>query len=79
MLNRNIFEKICSKVYQPNVDLFASRLNYQLKPFVSWLPDPDAFAIDAFTMNWQGWLIYCFPPFSLVQRCLRKLIDDQAE
>jgi hypothetical protein len=79
MLNRNIFDKICSKVYQPNVDLFASRLNYQLKPFISWLPDPDALAIDAFTMNWQGWLIYCFPPFSLVQRCLRKLIDDQAE
>jgi len=78
-LNKSVFQNICKKLYKPNIDLFASRLNYQVKPFISWTPDPEAFAIDAFTVNWKQWLIYAFPPFSLVQRCLRKLDGDVAE
>ena len=30
----------------PEIDLFASRLNYQLKPFVSYRPDPECFAVN---------------------------------
>lgn len=29
-------------------DLFASRLNFETKSYVSWFPDPDALAVDAF-------------------------------
>ena len=36
---------------KPNIDLLASRLNYKLKPFVANQPDPEAFAIDAFTLS----------------------------
>ena len=32
----------------PNIDLFASRINKQLEKYVSFKPDPDAFAVDAF-------------------------------
>lgn len=78
-LNRKIFQKISERVFTPNIDLFASRMNFQLKPFVSWMPDPEAFAVDAFTISWRRWLIYAFPPFSLVLRCLKKLEEDAAE
>ena len=30
------------------IDLFASRLNYHLKPYVAYKPDPEAHAINAF-------------------------------
>ena len=34
----------------PCRDLFASRLNKQLDRYVSWHPDPDAKAVDAFSL-----------------------------
>ena len=33
--------------------LFASPINYQVKPFVSYKPDPEAFAVSAFLLNWN--------------------------
>jgi hypothetical protein len=41
-----------------DIDLFATRLTHQLPRYVSWHPDPHAFATDAFTLNWgilKGW------------------------
>ena len=51
---------------EPDIDIFASRLNYQTLPCVSWRPDPQATAIDAFTLNWNYSLIYAFPSISLI-------------
>ena len=49
-----------------NIDLSSSRLNYKVKPFVAYQPDPEAFAIDAFSLSWESYILYVFPPFSLV-------------
>ena len=62
----------------PNIDLFATRLNRQLSQYVSWQPDPEAAHIDAFTLNWAETDNYLFPPFSLINRCVQKLTFDQA-
>ena len=59
--------------------MFASRLNKQVDKFVSWHPDPDAFAIDAFSVSWAEELIYAFPCFSLIERAVQKLRQDQGE
>ena len=56
-----------------DVDLFASRVNAQLKSYVSWRPDPDAMAVDAFTLDWSKFRAFCFPPFSLISRVLQTL------
>ena len=61
------------------VDMFASRLNAKLKKYVSFFPDHDAYAIDAFSMTWRNYLLYMFPPFSLIPRILQKIQADQAE
>jgi len=51
----------------PTIDLFASRINFQMKRYISYKPDPDAFAIDAFSINWGKECFLAFPPFSHYQ------------
>ena len=52
MLNQKFFTKIVSKFqFQPEVDLFASRLNAKLPAFVSYHPDPEAMHINAFSIS----------------------------
>ena len=63
----------------PQIDLFASRINCQIDCFVSFKPDPEAYAIDAFTLDWGACNFYAFPPFSLVSRLLNKIELDGAE
>jgi hypothetical protein len=63
-----------SKLWGPfQIDLFAGRVNAQLPRFVSWKPDPEAEATDAFAIPWTGMLTYMFPPFCLISRCLAKV------
>ena len=47
----------------PEIDLFASRINYQIKPFISYKPDPEAFAVNAFLLNWNRWFFMHFHHF----------------
>ena len=57
----------------PNVDLFASRLNFQLKPCVAYQPDPEAHAMNAFHISWKGYTFYAFPPLSVIWQVLQKI------
>jgi hypothetical protein len=78
-LDRQVFHQLCTKFGTPKIDMFASRLNCQVEKFVAWHPDPDAVAVDAFTLDWGQFDFYAFPPFCLLPRCLQKLTVDQAE
>lgn len=60
------------------MDLFASRTNAKCTQCISWKPDPDAVTVDAFTVSWNNTFFYAFPPFALILKCLRKIIDDNA-
>ena len=43
-LNKSLFRAAIKKLkVTPDIDLFASRLNYQIQPFVSYKPDPEAY------------------------------------
>ena len=69
-LDPTVFARL-NELWGPlEVDLFATRLTNQLPRFVSWRPDPEAEATDAFTQDWSQIRGYAFPPFSLVGRCL---------
>jgi len=39
-LNVDVFNNIVNILGIPTIDMFASQLNYQLSPYVSWLPHP---------------------------------------
>ena len=73
-----LFLKLQDVLGQPDIDLFASRTNCRVRPYVSWHPDPDCFAVDAFSLTWTHKLNYCFPPFSLVGRVVQKIREDDA-
>jgi len=78
MLNPLLFKKICDIAYTPEIDLFASRINKQIDKYVSWHPDPEATAIDAFSLTWDCSTLYMFPPFSIITRVTKKIREDQA-
>ncbi len=78
-LDSKVFLDICKVLGHANIDLFATRLNTQLPRYVSWLPDPGAEAVDAFTVDWGKELFYAFPPFCLIDKCLQKVNNDEAE
>ena len=70
MLNPVVFTKITLAYFVPKVDLFASRLNCQLHPFVSWKPELGAWAINAFSLD-KSYLL-CFPSIASWEDCWRK-------
>ena len=45
---------------------------------MSFKPDPNAFAADIFTQNWNDIKGYGFPPFSLIGRILAKIKRNEA-
>ena len=48
--------------FKPHVDLFATKFNHRLPTYVSPVPDPQAWAVDALSISWSGMLAYAFPP-----------------
>ena len=76
--NPLLFYRICVCFGEPQIDLFASRLNRQVQTFVSWYPDPDAVAVDAFTIAWTNSFFYAFPHFSCIARCITKILKEGA-
>ena len=72
-LDKKLFQQACKKLeFIPNIDLFASRINYQVKPFISYHPDPEALAVNAFHISWRDYKFYAFPPFSIISQVLQK-------
>ena len=79
MLAPQVFQRINNALGPLEVDLFASRLTYQLPQFFSWRPDPQAVAVDAFQQDWSQLRGYANPPWCLVGRVLSKVESDQAQ
>lgn len=72
------YNKLTVAFGQPEIDLFACRINRKCTRYVSWHKDPDAYAINAFTLDWSRFFFYSFPPISVVLKTLRKIILDKA-
>ena len=77
-LEPEVFRKVTDKFMTPNIDMFASRLNWQIQPYVSWQPDPGALHNDAFTLDWSNYEVYAFPPFCLIGKVLTKIEYDES-
>ena len=65
--------------FAPGIDLFASWLNRQCPVYVAYRPDPEATAINAFTLSWSGLKFYAFPPFCIISSMLQKITQDKAQ
>ena len=78
-LHPAIFNLIYRRWGPLNIDLFASRLTFQLDQYVSWRPDPSAVHTDAFTLDWATFRGYAFPPFSVIGWCLQLVQSQRVE
>ena len=74
-LHPEVFKAICSRWHQPHVDLFATRFNSKLPQFVSLVPDPQAWAVDALSLSWANLDPYAFPPAAILGKVVEKLQD----
>ncbi len=72
-----LLPRIASLIWQvwgkPYLDLMATSLNNQLPVYVSPFPDPQAFAVDAMSLSWEGLDGYIFPPWPMIHQVLLKL------
>ena len=71
-LHPQVFKQICQKWFTPHVDLFATHLNHKLPLYVSPIPDPKAWDIDALNINWTALIAYAYPPTALFHRVIQK-------
>lgn len=76
-IHHKCFSAICGLWGVPEVDLFASLANTRLPSYMSFRPDVNTAHVDAFTTAWNYNYIYCFPPFSLMTKVLKKIQHDQ--
>ena len=72
-LSQQVFNRLCSRWAQPQIDLFATQFNHKLPQFVS--PDPAAWAVDALSLPWENLDVYAFLPVSLVPQVVAKMMD----
>ncbi|XP_068990421.1 uncharacterized protein [Neodiprion pinetum] len=72
------FKSVTRKFGVPEIDLFASNENKKCAIYCSWDRDPKALAIDAFTVNWNPWFFYAFPPFATIAKAIQKIKADKA-
>ena len=72
-LHPKAFRLICDSHHRPMVDLFATSFNNQLPIYVSPIPDPAAWGVDALHLSWEGLDAYAFPPPILLPRVVAKI------
>jgi hypothetical protein len=72
-LNKTVTSQIFNIWGQPLIDLFATQENKQTTLFCSWLPQPQAFALDALSIAWQNMYAYAFPPIQLIPKVLNHM------
>ena len=77
-LHPEAFKIITNQWGNPHVDLFATKWNHQLPIYVSPLPDPTAWEVDALSISWTGMIGYAYPPTHLIPQCLNKIRHDRA-
>ena len=61
-LHQETFDLLCQTWHYPRVDMFATRYNCKLVQFVSPIPDPKAWSVDALTLSWEDLDMYLSPP-----------------
>ena len=73
MLSKTAFDDIINQVeFKLDINLFACRINNQIPKSVSFKPDLEFIAVNAFNMDWGDKIFYIFSPFIFVQRIMQK-------
>jgi len=60
------------------IDVFADEFNTKTSKFISRFYTPEAFAVDAFSHDWEGMAWVC-PPVSLLSRAAKRISSSQCQ
>jgi hypothetical protein len=72
------FKRLSKKWGPHSIDMFASQSNHLLSNYVSWEPDPAAFATDAMSFSCKNLgRLYLCPPWNLLPQVISKLQREQ--
>ncbi len=72
-MHRPTLYRVWSIWGRPHLDLMATSMTNQLPIYVSPIPDPRAYAVDAMSFAWARMDVYVFPPWSMIAQVLSKL------
>ena len=61
------------EVVHTSCELFTTHLNHKLQLYVSPVPDPKAWDIDALNINWTNLTAYAYPPTALLHKVIQKI------
>ena len=78
-LHPDVVTNLCKRWFTPNLDLFATRHNHKFPVFVSPVPDPKAWAVDALHLDWSGLIAYAYPPTALIPQVVQRLYRFQCQ
>ena len=72
-LDNSVTQRIFQIFGTPMIDLFASIQNRKTQIFCTWLPHPQAYAVDALSVRWQNMFGYAYPPICLIPKILQHM------
>ena len=75
-LHPQVVKRIFTTWRTPMIDLFATNKNKKLPLYVSPLPDQEAWAEDALSLDWTGLDAYAYPPASIISKVLEKIMTE---
>ena len=78
-LSPETFSWVCanSPFGPPTLELFANSMNRHLPRYVSPCADAESWAVDALVCTWPDWVLYAFPPTTILDRVLLKLLQER--
>ena len=76
-LCHRVLERVWVRFHRPHLDLFATRFSKRLPLYVSPVPDGEAWADDALSLDWAGLQAYAFPPLPILHRVIQKARRDK--
>ena len=71
-LHQSVADMVFAQWWRPMLDLCATAENTKCPTFVSPYPHPQALAVDALSMKFEGLEAYVYPPSQLLSRILQK-------
>ena len=78
-LHKSVVHQIFQTWGFPLIDLFASAENRQTQIFCSWIPHPEALALDALSISWENMFGYAYPPICLIPKVLQHITQFQCQ
>ena len=74
------FQRFCQVIVpRPEIDLFASTLNFQFPKFSARCRVFEAWKVVALSFRWSGLPLFAFPPFSILPSVLEEIAQEGSD